>query len=1111
MIVSSCLYCGHKTLTYVTHRSDNNGILQCEKCHVMMVEKLSDNTEGLYTADYFEKKTGTKNGYTNYLSSPVANLIGKYGFTRLFSTQPGSHLDLGCADGSLMEIFRSSGFSSSGLEISKDAVLVAKSKGLSVSQSNLHAFPATIGELDVITAFDLLEHSDSPGLVLKGIYQHLKDGGYFVFSTLSVKRNDPSEYWFNNSLEHYIYYNKRSLNYILTDVFGKNSFAFVEIEVNGVAEFWGVAKKGNIEVEREILNSIKNGTFDKKDPESGYFVSLFYNQLSKFTESQQVITHFADTWSDEYLMLATFYNAFYQGKYEYALDTVDKSLHYVSAGDQVYWQALSFVRQQYFDIRKKDISTEYEVEINSLREKLFKSRDELHKVKDSLVIGRVIEAKNNTTKMFDQIYIGHQLVRQVIRLPEKVAMNVWMKTTSVLPNYISKPGHQLLHQLRKVRLRQRVTRLFARAPGAEITYHQIDGRVKDSDTPLITIVIPYYNRADTIDETLASLQNQTFIDFEIIIIDDGSSDLLSMKKLTELHTEGLKVTIVSQVNQGVAAARNNGISLAKSEYIICLDSDDILSPTYVEKAVYVLETNPEVSVVTTNVDIFGCVNQIYKNSNYSALELYSNNMVITAAAFRKRAWAAVGGYKSNIGYEDWEFWINLGEKGFWGKLIPEELFIYRTSLQSRFINDKDVHWNNIKTLRLLHPDYKRIVKKLINERKSSQTLVKPETAFINMSQSKQYAQAASGRLNVMITMPWMTFGGAETLITNYCREITGAVNITFVTGLKSDHEWEYKFRDITPNIYHLPNIFSDQRLYIEFVSNYIKTRHIDVLHMVHTGFVFEMLPTLRKKFPKLKIILTLFNDRVPDYVAGAIKYQKYINLYSTDNNAVAKSLESKLQDKTEVMVIPNGIDVYVEYNPVHFDRDAQRHELGVGAHDIVVLFVGRLSQEKNPDVFIKAAQIALSKNRSKNLKFFLIGDGVMRSEVERLVIEADTNAIKWLGYQENVAQFLSAADIFVLPSSIEGFPLSILEAMAMKVVVIASDVGAVSEVIESGKDGYVVQPGSADEIARRIITLVKDGTKLSLMKTNVREKVEQKYSNRVLGSNYTSLYRGLKK
>ncbi|HUC96068.1 MAG TPA: glycosyltransferase family 4 protein, partial [Candidatus Saccharimonadales bacterium] len=134
-------------------------------------------------------------------------------------------------------------------------------------------------------------------------------------------------------------------------------------------------------------------------------------------------------------------------------------------------------------------------------------------------------------------------------------------------------------------------------------------------------------------------------------------------------------------------------------------------------------------------------------------------------------------------------------------------------------------------------------------------------------------------------------------------------------------------------------------------------------------------------------------------------------------------------------------------------------------------------------------------------------DGPMRQSLEKQITSIGGDKIKYLGYQSEVARYLSAGDVFVLPSSIEGFPLSILEAMAMKLAVIASDVGAVSDVIENGQDGFVVKPGSVDDIKNVILKLQKDRKLLEKIKLAARQKLEKKYSNAVLRTNYMKLYK----
>ena len=736
---------------------------------------------------------------------------------------------------------------------------------------------------------------------------------------------------------------------------------------------------------------------------------------------------------------------------------------------------------------------EAQQEILNLRSDLFKIRDELHALRNSRVLGKVIKLRD---------FIGTTR-KVIVSLPRRVLHKIRCIVAPYIPGVYRKAIKKTYRKLKTIIKSRNID-------PKQISIEVVPNVAWDNDKPLVSVVIPYYNRASTIDDTIESLTKQTFTDFEVLIVDDGSTETESIEKLKNLKRDKLNLKVIYQTNAGVASARNKGVSEAKGKYIVCLDSDDMLAPLFIEKCTAVLESDPDVSLVTTYRKDFGVINDTFRPAQYDPMKLYTDNMVITAAEFRKQTWEQCGGYTSGIGYEDWEYWLKLGEKGFWGKQIPEELFIYRTSMQSRYIEDKDVHWRNLKSVRALHPNYKKAIKKLLIDRQSIKHQVAPETALINMNDPANYANASNNLDNILITIPWMTFGGAETLIYNFCREIKDSYNISFITGLKSEHEWEYKFKEITPNVYHLANLFEDQKLYIEFISNYITTRKIDILHIIHNGFTFEMLPELKKRHPKLKVIVTMFNDRV-EYFEQSISFETYIDEFVSDNKVVQDHYTSRLKGDSGTRVIPNGINCYQEFNKELFDVFKERSELGIDDKDLSVFFVGRLSVEKNPNVFIEAANKVLEDSKFQNLKFFIIGDGPMKPEIEDMLKESHNPKIVYLGYQTAIAKHLSAADMFVLPSAIEGFPLSILEAMAMQVAVIASDVGAVSQVVESGKTGYVVKPGSASEVAKYIKKLATDPKLLHDTKIASRKAVEKKYSNIVLGENYKKLYREVNK
>ena len=114
----------------------------------------------------------------------------------------------------------------------------------------------------------------------------------------------------------------------------------------------------------------------------------------------------------------------------------------------------------------------------------------------------------------------------------------------------------------------------------------------DSERPLISIVIPCYNSGIYITEAVTSVKESSFTNYEIIIVDDGSSDLHTLSVLRQLEHQ--KCKLIVQANGGPAAARNSGVRVAKGEYLFFLDSDNKIHPEYLEKSVKIMMRSDEV-------------------------------------------------------------------------------------------------------------------------------------------------------------------------------------------------------------------------------------------------------------------------------------------------------------------------------------------------------------------------------------------------------------------------------------------------------------------------------------------------------------------------------------
>jgi glycosyltransferase involved in cell wall biosynthesis len=203
-----------------------------------------------------------------------------------------------------------------------------------------------------------------------------------------------------------------------------------------------------------------------------------------------------------------------------------------------------------------------------------------------------------------------------------------------------------------------------------------------SHAPTVSVIIPCYNQGRYLDEAIASVLAQTYQSLEIIVIDDGSTEPETIAILQNYQQP--KTTLIPTENQGVAQARNRGISQAKGTYILPLDADDKIADTYLEKAVALLENNDKLGIVYCEAEYFGDRQGTWLLPEYKFPDILVDNVIFCSGLFRKSDWQTVGGYNPNLiyGWEDYDFWLSLIELGREVYRVPETLFFYRQKADS---------------------------------------------------------------------------------------------------------------------------------------------------------------------------------------------------------------------------------------------------------------------------------------------------------------------------------------------------------------------------------------------------------------------------------------------
>lgn len=226
---------------------------------------------------------------------------------------------------------------------------------------------------------------------------------------------------------------------------------------------------------------------------------------------------------------------------------------------------------------------------------------------------------------------------------------------------------------------------------------------------LVSIVTPYYNGERYVEETLSSIANQTYKDFEWIVVNDGSIDESSraLKKIAACYPH-VNTRIITSDHVGQAAATNVGIRAAKGKYILPLDADDQIAVDYLEKAVGQFEKDGSLDVVYFMTVSFGFQNRLMIGDDFKNPGIFLYNQLNICSMVKKEAIDKVNGFNENIvGYEDWNMWITFAKMGMKFKWIPEVEFFYRRSLVSRGFRSMDKDYLKRKMIMECHPDIYR--------------------------------------------------------------------------------------------------------------------------------------------------------------------------------------------------------------------------------------------------------------------------------------------------------------------------------------------------------------------------------------------------------------------
>lgn len=628
--------------------------------------------------------------------------------------------------------------------------------------------------------------------------------------------------------------------------------------------------------------------------------------------------------------------------------------------------------------------------------------------------------------------------------------------------------------------------------------------------PYVTIVTPFYNTGAVFHETARCVLNQSFQQWEWLIVNDCSTKPEALAVLAEYRQRDPRIRVLDQpANQGPGAARNRGFQEARCEYVFVLDDDDLIEPTAIEKTLWHLESHPEAALANTWSVGFGAKEYLWNAGFERGAEHLTENMAISRSMVRKSAHARAGGYDESIrgGMEDWDFWMRCAIQGLWGSTVPEYLDWYRR---------RETHtdrWPEIEKREAFIERMRRTYPRLYNGGFPRLEPRYPMPYDAVRAELPCANRLAKDKPRLLFIVPWLTMGGADKFNLDLVEQLRRrGWEITLATTARGDHCWLPDFARHTPDIFMLHNFLRPVD-HPPFLRYLIESRRPDTVLVSNSEMGYFLLPYLRANCPEPAYVDFCHSEQLHwnngGYPRHAVGHQDLLDLLIVSSEALKGRLVARGGDAERIEVAYTNIDAD-HWAPRPEARARVRAELGIPEDWTVILFPARLSSEKQPLVFARVIE-ALAKEHS-NFIALVAGDGPERGLLEDFIrrhkLKSKIRILGGLPFQK-MPELMGACDILFLPSQYEGIALAMFEGMAAGLAIVAADVGGQRELVTPECGALLPRADEETEVRRyteEIDRLMRDPQRRAAIKRNSAARIRARFTLDKMGDRMVELF-----
>lgn len=644
--------------------------------------------------------------------------------------------------------------------------------------------------------------------------------------------------------------------------------------------------------------------------------------------------------------------------------------------------------------------------------------------------------------------------------------------------------------------------------------------------PVVTVLMPAYNAARYLCDAVDSVLAQHFVDFELLVIDDGSSDDTPaiMASITDPRVRYVR----HDRNRGLVAVLNEGLDTARGTYIARMDADDVMHPQRLGKQVHFLEQHPTVAVVASFVDLINADGAItggwstdrgtVDEAGIRAMMPRTNCIAHPSVMLVRRLLGDLRYAPDQQGAEDWDLWMRLLARGARIAKLAEPLLRYRMHLGSvmagtkrqetlerrlwrtrtRFLFREWAHGRispfHLAVLKAQARTFGGMVlREWLPQAARSAFRLLTYSPFRMMAEERRLKEAlATWQGRHAFVFSYLNTGGAEQVHDDIMATVQDQDPIIFVTGFSKDRGFADRFAQRgtlveIPRLLHHPfTARTARRRIVEAIT----AKKEPVLFGANTDHFALWLSDLGPSVRGIHLIHAFLHQ-----AEGNTKHKEWLPLFGHTYRYVFVARHAL--DQFKAFLFANNVvgaeeKLILIPNAVHAFGTVTDHERPG------LLFVGRDSPEKRPELFVRLAGTIHARHPGR-FRTTMVGTDAQHPLVRSLGTINDA---------ARLAAVYAEHDVLVVTSTREGFPMVIMEAMAHGLGVMATPVGDVPARVHA-PFGVVTSSVDADavvqEMGAALEALAADPERLSAMRRSALEEAQRRFGMERFRASYREL------